>query len=67
MAPEEALFESSYEAAIETERNVVFAFVELIQSLAGSLKPAAPWKGSDNTIPAIHSSPLSPDSRQSVA
>lgn len=37
MAPEELLFEFSH-------KETSFAFVELIQSLAGSLKPAAPWE-----------------------
>lgn len=64
MAPEELLFEFSRATAPLKLRETSFAFVELIQSLAGSLKPAAPWKGWDNTIPAIHSSPVSLDSQQ---
>ena len=75
MAPEELPFEFLFfsfffffpsEAAVETERETSFAFVKLIHSLAGSLKPAAPLKkkkkerkkgGWDNTISAIQGGP----------
>lgn len=54
MAPEELLFEFPLQLR---PKETSFAFVELIQSLAASLKHAVPWKGWDNTPPAIHSKP----------
>lgn len=57
MAPEELLFEFPLARLPLRPKETSFAFVELIQSLAASLKPAVPWKGWDNTAPAIHSKP----------
>lgn len=68
MAPEELLFEFSPARLPLKPRETSFAFVELIQSLSWQFETCSPLeKGWDNTIPAIHSGPASPDSWQSVA
>lgn len=67
MAPEELLFEFPSEAAIETERNIIyFCWINSIISChfetCSSLK-----RGWDNATPAIHGGPVSPDSQQPIA